>query len=126
MYQDNWFIVSPNSYNWKFVEGETAEEQGHIVLDKVTGADGFFDDALTYLFLNSKDGETELADQRPQHIHFEVQTGSDTIETCDFRFYSVEKVEAEAERRRLDGEADKLGEEDIDKREDDDEPSNDD
>ena len=126
MYQDNWFIVSPDSYKFEFVEGETAEEQGHIVMEKASGADGFFDDALTYLFLSSEDGETELADQRPQHIHFEVQTGSESMETCDFRFYSVEKVEAEAKRRRLDGEAEKLGEEDIDKQEDDDEPSNDD
>lgn len=60
MYQDKWFIVSPDAYKFNFVAGETAEEQGHIELEKKSGADGFFDDALTYLFLNPlKEGETE-------------------------------------------------------------------
>lgn len=30
---------------------------------------------------------------RPRHIHFEVKTATaEAMETCDFRFYSVEKV----------------------------------
>lgn len=49
------------------------------------------------------------------------------METCDLRFYSVEKVEAEAERRRLEGDAGEPGQEDIGKLEDgDEEPANDD
>lgn len=65
-------------------------------MKKATGAEGFFDDGLTYLFKNS-DGS--LAAVRPRHIHFEIltKTAEDT-ETCDFRFYSVEKVEAAAGR----------------------------
>jgi hypothetical protein len=54
-------------------------------------ADGFFDDALTYLFKNK---EGELQPVRPRHIHFEVRTETaEEMESCDLRFYSVEKVE---------------------------------
>ena len=53
----------------------------------------------------------DLVSVRPGHIHFEVQTLSESMETCDFRFYSVEKVVTEAERRRLeDGDAGEPGE----------------
>lgn len=58
---------------------------------KKDSAEGFFDDGLTYLF---KDAQGELIDLRPRHIHFECQTKTaEEMETCDFRFYSVEKVE---------------------------------
>lgn len=76
---------------------------------KKSDAEGFFDDGLTYLF---KDNQGELIDLRPKHIHFECLTKTaEEMETCDFRFYSVEKVEPvtfeskpEAdEARRLDG-----------------------
>ena len=57
---------------------------------------------------------------RPKHIHFEVETKFDAeaeedFESCDLRFYSVEKVkpevnkdgeEQESERRRLEDEED--------------------
>jgi len=70
---------------------------------KKSDAEGFFDDGLTYLF---KDNQGELIDLRPKHIHFECLTKTaEEMETCDFRFYSVEKVEPEepeAEARRLD------------------------
>ena len=59
-------------------------------------AEGFFDDGLTYLFLkrNEDTGEDELWPVRPGHIHFEVRSEFDeSLELCDFRFYSVEKVE---------------------------------
>jgi hypothetical protein len=67
----------------------------HITLEKKTGAEGFFDDALTYLFFNTNEETLErtLAEVRPEHIHFEVYTESNELEACDFRFYSVEKVE---------------------------------
>lgn len=45
MYQDAWIIVSPESYNFSYVSSENA-----IQLTKKTGAEGFFDDGLTYLF----------------------------------------------------------------------------
>lgn len=70
-------------------------------MSKKTGSEGFFDDGLTYLFTN-EDGS--LAAQRPKHIHFEVRTTTADVETCDFRFYSVEKVveaEDDEEGRRL-------------------------
>ena len=74
------------------------------------GAEGFYDDGLTYLF---RDAASELIEVRPRHIHFEVQTKTATeMESCDFRFYSVEQVpdvtfESRSDRR-LDGH---LGEE---------------
>ena len=70
-------------------------------MKKSTGAEGFFDDGLTYLF---KNGDGSLAKVRPRHIHFEIltKTAEDT-ETCDFRFYSVEKVEAPPAGRLLEG-----------------------
>lgn len=68
-------------------------------MNKSTGAEGFFDDALTYLFT---DENGDLAEVQPTHIHFEVRTTTPEVESCDFRFYSVEKVETEeAESRRL-------------------------
>ena len=68
-------------------------------MKKATGAEGFFDDGLTYMF---KNGDGSLAAVRPRHIHFEIQTKTaEDTETCDFRFYSVEKVEAPAAGRLL-------------------------
>ena len=72
-------------------------ESGEVTLTKKTGAEGFFDDGLTYLFQkpNEETGEQELWPVRPKHIHFEVRSEfeGDSMEFCDFRFYSVEKVE---------------------------------
>ena len=69
-------------------------------MSKISGAEGFFDDGLTYLF---KKSDGNLAAVRPRHIHFEIMTGTASeTETCDFRFYSVEKVEAPAPGRLLD------------------------
>ena len=72
-------------------------------MKKSSGAEGFFDDGLTYLFKNA-DGT--LNGVRPRHIHFEVLTETkEGTESCDFRFYSVEPVTEEAdESRRLDDE----------------------
>ena len=68
-------------------------------MKKATGAEGFFDDGLTYLF---KKSDGDLAAVRPRHIHFEIKTlTAEETETCDFRFYSVEKVEAPAAGRLL-------------------------
>ena len=56
-----------------------------------TGENGFFDDALTYLFLDNG----ELQEVRPRHIYFEIKTQvpeNEDMESCDLRFYSVEKV----------------------------------
>ena len=76
------------------------------MLQKSEGAEGFFNDGLTYLFTDG----SGLQEIRPKHIHFEVMTeGDDDFESCDLRFYSVEPVEdAEAEAasarlRNLDG-----------------------
>lgn len=64
-----------------------------IELQKSTCAEGFFDDGLTYLFKSGDD----LQPVRPRHIHFEVKTLTpEETETCDFRFYSVKKVEPKA------------------------------
>lgn len=96
------------------MEAATADESGYIEMEKKTGAEGFFDDGLTYLFQqkNEESGELELAAVRPTHIHFEVQTTPDSaeMETCDFRFYSVEKKVTEAERRRLEEDSGNAGE----------------
>ena len=68
-------------------------------MKKATGAEGFFDDGLTYLFKNN---DQTLAAVRPRHIHFEIMTKTaEDTETCDLRFYSVEKVEAPASGRLL-------------------------
>ena len=70
-------------------------------MKKATGAEGFYDDGLTYMF---KNGDGSLAAVRPRHIHFEIKTKTaEDTETCDFRFYSVEKVEAPAAGRLLEG-----------------------
>ena len=52
-----------------------------------TGASGFYDDGLVFLF---KDGD-ELKDEEPYHIHVEIQTGNADVEACDLRLYSVEE-----------------------------------
>ena len=75
---------------------EASEEQGKsgaISLEKNSDAEGFFDDGLTYLFMrkNEDTQEMELSPVRPGHIHFEVYAGVEEVESCDFRFYSVEK-----------------------------------
>ena len=62
-------------------------------MEKSTEAPGFYNDGLTFLFTNS----SGLQEIRPRHIHFTVSTEGaedDDFESCDFRFYSVEKVEA--------------------------------
>ena len=74
------------------------------MLQKSEGAEGFFNDGLTYLFTDG----SGLQEIRPKHIHFEVMTeGDDDFESCDLRFYSVEPVEDEeaaaARLRNLDG-----------------------
>lgn len=71
-------------------------------MEKRTDAEGFFDDGLTYLFLkeNTESGENELVSIRPGHIHFEVYSGVEGIESCDFRFYSVEKKAPEEEEKK--------------------------
>jgi hypothetical protein len=77
-------------------------------MKKKTGAEGFFDDGLTYLVKNK---EGDLWGVRPKHIHFEVWTDTvDMMETCDFRFYSVEKVEVESTGRILVDEESKTAE----------------
>ena len=79
---------------------ESRHDSNVITLTKKTGAEGFFDDGLTYLFQkpNDQTGENELWPVRPGHIHFEVRSEfDDSMEFCDFRFYSVEKVEPPAE-----------------------------
>ena len=38
-------------------------------MKKATGAEGFYDDGLTYMF---KNGDGSLAAVRPRHIHFEI------------------------------------------------------
>lgn len=97
-YNSKWYFVSPDDYTFKY-EPAVGEEKDYIEMTKKTGSEGFFDDGLTYLFTN-EDGS--LAAQRPKHIHFEVRTTTADVETCDFRFYSVEKVvEEEEEGRRL-------------------------
>lgn len=64
-------------------------------MEKSSGAEGFFDDGLTYVF---QDSNGSLQEVRPRHIHFEVRAASsEETEACDLRFYSVEKVEAESE-----------------------------
>jgi hypothetical protein len=56
------------------------------------GAEGFYNDGLTYLF---RDAAGEMIEVRPRHIHFEVLTKTaEEMESCDFRFYSVESVPA--------------------------------
>ena len=71
-------------------------------MKKKTGAEGFFDDGLTYLVKNK---EGNLWDVRPKHIHFEIWTDTaEEMETCDFRFYSVKKVEEESQGRLLESE----------------------
>ena len=78
---------------------------------KKSDAEGFFDDGLTYLFRDNQGG---LIDLRPKHIHFECMTKTaEEMETCDFRFYSVEKVEAEPEAtaRRLQDQTGRVAEE---------------
>lgn len=37
----------------RFVESGKADKPNHISLEKKSGAEGFFDDALTYLFFNT-------------------------------------------------------------------------
>ena len=60
-------------------------------MKKDSGAEGFFDDGLTYVFRDLKTGE--LNEVRPRHIHFEVKTDTEEdMETCNFRLYTVEKV----------------------------------
>lgn len=89
----------------RYIAGTTESPMGSIELAKKSveeGAEGFFDDGLTYLFQqqNSESGEMELTNVRPGHIHFEVMSSfgeGDDLESCDFRFYSVEMKETEAE-----------------------------
>lgn len=69
------------------------EDEKFVKMHKKTDAEGFFDDGLTYLFLDSAG---ELQEVRPRHIYFEIMTDTPTFETCDLRFYSVEKVPTEA------------------------------
>ena len=75
-------------------------------MKKSSGAEGFFDDGLTYLF---KKTDGTLKDIRPRHIHFEVYAETkEGMESCDFRFYTVEPVVEEADQsRRLDDEESK-------------------
>ena len=83
--------MDPKSY-------EFALGPDYLQMKKISGAQGFFDDGLTYLFTKS-DGE--LWPIRPRHIHFEVNTDTaKEVETCDFRFYTVEKVEAQQDESR--------------------------
>ena len=65
--------------------------------------EGFFNDGMTYLFMN----DSGLQEIRPRHIHFSVLSETvEGMESCDFRFYSVEKVVAETKAsRRLADEA---------------------
>jgi len=64
-------------------------------MKKSSGAEGFFDDGLTYLF---KKTDGTLKDIRPRHIHFEVYAETkEGMESCDFRFYTVEPVVEEAD-----------------------------
>lgn len=88
-----WFVVSPDSYDFK-------ETGGHLELRKHSvedGTEGFFDDGITYLFL---DDAGELMDYQPKHIHFEIKTDTPgDMESCDLRFYEVEKVKSKSLRR---------------------------
>lgn len=55
--------------------------------------EGFYNDGMTYLFMN----ESGLQEIRPRHIHFSILSETvEGMESCDFRFYSVEKVTPEA------------------------------
>ena len=57
---------------------------------KLETAYGFFDDGLAFLF---KDENGEPKSTQPYHIHVEIQTGSQELETCDLRLYKVEITE---------------------------------
>ena len=63
---------------------------------KKTGASGLFDDGLAYLF---KDDAGEPKGIKPYHIHLEINTGSQDLETCDLRLYTVE-VSTETEEEK--------------------------
>ena len=52
---------------------------------KKTSDHGFFDDGIFLQF----DDQAE----RPVHIHVEVQSGSQELETCDIRLTTLEKKE---------------------------------
>lgn len=52
-------------------------------MTKVPEAEGFFDDGLTYLF------DEEV---KPHHIHLEVQTSDNQLETCDLRVNTINPV----------------------------------
>ena len=51
---------------------------------------GFFDDGLAFLF---KDETDKPKSTQPYHIHVEIQTGSQDLETCDLRLYKVAESE---------------------------------
>ncbi len=89
-------------------------------MDKAKSAEGFYNDGITFVFKNS----SGLEDIRPKHIHFEVETEfgeEDDFETCDLRFYSVEKVDFDSretsftssERRLEDEEEKQKGSEEV-------------
>ena len=48
----------------------------------------------------------ELSPVRPGHIHFEVYAGVEEVESCDFRFYSVEKKPKEESDEKEEAEGD--------------------
>ena len=55
-------------------------------MTKLATAEGFFDDGLTYLF-----GE----EIKPRHVHIEVQTNDNQLETCDLRLNTINPVPVE-------------------------------
>ena len=69
-------------------------------MSKKEDAEGFYNDGITYLFKDS----SGLQDIRPRHIHFVVRTETASeMESCDVRFYSVDKkADEESDRRLLD------------------------
>ena len=55
---------------------------------------------------NEETQEMELNPVRPGHIHFEVYAGVEEVESCDFRFYSVEKKPKEESDEKEEAEGD--------------------
>jgi len=87
--------VSPDSY--ESIAIATGEDGSmYLEMTKPEDSSGFFDDGLVFTF---KDEAGALLDVKPMHIHIELQTGSQDVETCDFRLYSVEEsTETEDEK----------------------------
>ena len=67
-------------------------------MTKSEEASGFFDDGLVFVF---KDEAGELKGVKPMHIHLEIQTGTQELETCDLRLYSVEESEMTEKQKTI-------------------------